>query len=131
MPFPLDRARVKATEDKLGVRFPVAFVERMLEDNGGELDIEGEAWSLHPFLDDGDSVRLARTCNDIVRETRQALEWPNFPRNGIAIADNGMGDQLVFMPSAAAPGQLADAVFMWSHESGEIDKVANDFAELR
>ena len=48
----------------------------------------------------------------------------------VAIASNGFGDHLVLLPDPNQPKVLLATVFMWSHESGELDKVANDFAEL-
>ncbi|WP_373976081.1 SMI1/KNR4 family protein [Chitinibacter sp. SCUT-21] len=50
-----------------------------------------------------------------------------FPANAIAIASNGCGDQLVFIRTAHA---FNPAVYLWSHESGELSKVADDFAQL-
>jgi hypothetical protein len=130
MPFPVELEHVRRTEARLGVTFPSGFVTRMLAENGGELAIGEEDWSLNPFLDASDKVRLKRTANDIVRETESAREWSSFPPSAIAIASNGMGDLLVLLEDPARPAHLQAAVFMWSHETGEIDKVADDFAEL-
>jgi SMI1/KNR4 family protein SUKH-1 len=130
MPFPVDQSYVKATEAKLGVVFPRGFVSRMLRDNGGEVSVDGEGWWLYPFLDTSDKTRLKRTCNDIVRETVSAREWHGFPENGIAIASNGSGDQLVLLPSATQPTHLQDAIFVWDHETGGVTKVADDVVEL-
>ena len=64
-----------------------------------------------------------------MRETKQAREWPGFPANGVAIADNGTGDKLVFVPNDAGD-RLAEAVYWWDHETGELTAVADDFGEL-
>jgi len=131
MPFPIEIDQVRRTEVKLGVTFPKSFVARMLADNGGDIVIEDEAWSLNPFLDWTDKVRLKRTCNDIVGETINAREWSGFPQSGISIASNGMGDHLVLLPDPSQSDLLQPVVFMWSHETGELDKVADDFAAIR
>jgi len=131
VPFPVELELVRRTEANLGVTFPGSFVERMLTENGGEVTIEQEAWSLNPFFDASDGVRIKRTSNDIVRETASARAWPGFPPLGISIASNGMGDHLVFLPDPRRQSVLQAVVFMWSHETGELDKVADDFAELR
>lgn len=130
MPFPLDITCVKSTEAKLGVSFPLGFVARMLRDNGGEIQIEGEVWWLYPFLDRTDRRRLKRTCNDIMRETESAQKWPGFPSTAVAVAGNGSGDQLILLPRPEAPQRLQDAVFLWDHETGEVHKIADDFVEL-
>lgn len=74
MPFPVDIKYVNEAERKLGVKFPPAFVVRMVKENGGEVVTPLDVWQLHPFLDSSDRKRLARTCNDIARETAQAKE---------------------------------------------------------
>ena len=130
MPFPVDITMVKETEGRLGVAFPVTFVDRMMRSNGGEVVIEDEEWSLHSFFDTTAATRIKRTCNDIVRETTDAREWKTFPSGGVAIASNGMGDQLVFLPDPHRATQLQPTVFMWSHETGELDVVAKDFGDL-
>jgi hypothetical protein len=130
MAFPVDLEHVGRTEARLGVTFPPSFVERMLTENGGEVVIGEDAWSLNPFLDTSDKTRLKRTSNDIVVETESAREWPSFPQTAVAIASNGMGDHLVLLPDPEQPRQLQAAVFTWNHETGELDQVAEDFVEL-
>ena len=131
MPFPVDVAYVKSAEAKLDVAFPLGFVARMVLENGGEIQIEGDLWWLHPFLDTSDKTRLKRTCNDIVRETESARKWRGFPPNAVAIAANGTGDQLILLPSPPQPQRLQDAVFIWDHETGEVSQIADDFFELK
>ena len=130
MAFPVDIAQVRKTETALDLVFPSSFVERMMRNNGGDLVIDGEEWSLHPFLDTSDRTRLTRTCNDIIRETKSAKAWDAFPRTGVAIGSNGMGDLLVLLPDPVNAKRLQPAVFMWSHETGELDVVVHDFREL-
>ena len=130
MPLPVDIKFVTDTERKLGVKFPLSFVVRMVKSNGGEISTPPDTWQLYPILDSSDRKRLARTCNDIVRETAQAKEWPHFPSHAVAIGGNGCGDQLVLLSQPDDPTQLGHEVFWWDHETGKLDKVADDFSEL-
>ena len=63
---------------------------RLLQSNGGIVEVEGEEWVLHPIFDDSDQKRLKRTFNDIVRETGSATEWRGFSSDAVAIAANGL-----------------------------------------
>ena len=67
----------------------------MMRENGGELMTDEDDWLLFPFLDKSDIKRICRTCNYIVLETENARQWDSFLRNGIAIATNGCGENLV------------------------------------
>ena len=129
MPFPVDEKYILQTEQKLGVKFPASFREKMMKENGGSVDTPPDAWDLYPFMDTSDKKRLKRTCNDIVRETASGRDSTGFPPDAIAIGANGGGDQLVLIPSDDA-GILQDAVFLWDHETGDIHKVADDFKDL-
>ena len=119
MPFPVAEQFIIETERKLGVSFPDAFRARMSSNNGGELSTAEDDWQLYPFFDTSDRKRLSRTSNDIVRETASARQWRGFPAEAVAIAANGSGDQLVFIPT---PGSttLQPQPFIWLHETGEL-----------
>jgi hypothetical protein len=130
MPFPVDSNHIRATEEKLSTTFPSMFRGKMMRENGGTIEAAGMTWFLYPFLDTSDKKRLARTCNDIVRETRQMRDWPGFPPTAVAIGNNGGGDQLILLPKADFPGELDPAVYWWDHETAEVTKLADDFAEL-
>lgn len=130
MPFPVEIRYVNDTEAKLGVKFPASFVVRMTNLNGGMVTTDIDDWQLYPFLDSSDRKHLSRTCNDIVRETQQARQSPHFPPDAVAIAANGGGDHLVLIPLPDAPHVLSHEVFWWDHETGEINHVADDFADL-
>jgi len=130
MPFPVDISWVKATEAKLGVRFPLGFVARMVKLNGGEVTAGGDVWQLYPLLDKSDRTRLKRTCNDIVYETERAKRWPGFPVDGVAIGANGSGDQLILLSDPLAPEKLQTRVFWWDHETDNVTTVADDFSDL-
>src|SRR5690349_5574441 len=98
MPFPLDIRFVQEAQRKLGRVLPHGYVARMCRNNGGEVSTGEDVFFLHPILDTTDRKRLARTCNDIVRETASARERPDFPAEALAIGNNGGGDLLVFLP---------------------------------
>lgn len=127
MPFPVERRFIEETERKLGASLPESFCNKMMEDNGGEVVALDDGWQLHPFLDSSDKKRLRKTCNDIVRETQVMKSWRGWPPTAINIASNGAGDHLVFLQTGQSIGP---AVYQWFHETGELTKVADDFAEL-
>jgi hypothetical protein len=122
---------VRRTEERLGVLFPVSYVNAMCHQNGGDLIIGEEAWQLHPIFDDSDRTRLKRTCNDVVRETNEARKWSDFPANGVCIAGNGSGDTLIFLPDVKDPHRLSEIVYCWHHETGEIETVVSSFPSRR
>ena len=130
MPFPIDIKFVTETERKLGVKFPPSYVIRMVKSNGGDVQTPPDAWMLYPIFDTSDKKCLKRTCNDVVRETQAAKDWPDFPPDAVAIGANGGGDQLVFIPQSDAPELLAHEVYWWDHETGYLNKVADDFGDL-
>lgn len=129
MPFPVDEKYILLAEKKLGMKFPESFRKKMMQDNGGEAEISHDVYQLYPFMDASDNKRLKRTCNDIIRETTSAKECRSFPKDAVAIGSSGNGDQLVFMLSEV-PGILQDAVYWWDHETGAVNKIADDFSEL-
>jgi hypothetical protein len=90
--------------------------------NGGTLAIDGEDWELHPILDETDAKRIARTCNDVVQETKEAQAWAGFPKEALAIASNGAGDRLVLLRSG--DDNYGETVYVWNHESQELLELA-------
>ena len=130
MPFPVDLKYIAETEQELGLIFPERFKTKMLKENGGELMTEDNDWELFPFFDKSDKKRISRTCNHIILETKQAKEWDNFPNDGIAIASNGCGDFLILLPEKEDRKTYGDEIYMWFHETGEIEKIANIVDEL-
>ena len=127
MPFDLAESFIAATERELGAELPVSYKAAMALSNGGELEVAHEVWQLHPIADTSDRKRLARTANHIVLETSSLEAWPNFPANAVTIAANGSGDHLILMHKE---GVFSSQVFRWSHETGALQKVAEDFHEL-
>lgn len=130
MPFPVDAKYIIETEEQLEVQFPLLFKEKMIKENGGEATTEYDDWNLYPFFDQSDKKRISRTCNHIVLETKQARKWNNFPLNAIAIASNGCGDQLVLIPLDNDNEKLSEVIYFWYHETGALEKVAENINEL-
>jgi hypothetical protein len=132
VPFPVDVKFIRAAEAKLAVRFPAGYVGKMTRLNGGEAHVARDAFELHPIFDSSDRKRAARTCNDVCRETSyMRREWPDFPQDAVVVGHNGSGDRLVMFPEPEDPSVLQRAVFFWDHETGQVARVADDFAELR
>ncbi|KRD63132.1 cell wall assembly protein [Flavobacterium sp. Root935] len=129
MAFPVDLKYIIETEEELGVSFPTLFKEKMTAENGGEAITENDNWNLYPFFDKSDKKRISRTCNHIVLETKQAREWDNFPLNAIAIAGNGCGDYLILI-SLDNNKKLSEHIYLWHHETGDYEQVAEDIKGL-
>jgi len=127
VPFALDEQCLLGAEEKLGAQLPDSYRQAMMVANGGDVATEAEDWTLYPILDSTDSKRLARTCNDVLAETSRLAGWERFPCRALAIAENGAGDQLLFLRSHVG---FDAAVYRWSHETGELVQVASDFAQL-
>jgi len=120
MPFPVEEKYINKTEEKLGVKFPKEFRDKMIQNNGGEFEslIDGfeDHWTLFPFLDESNNKRVKRTCNDIILENKGAKGWSSFPAEVIAIANNGCGDYLVL--KKAEGENLDEKIYYWNHEEG-------------
>lgn len=130
MTFPIELKYIIETEKELGIEFPINFKTKMIQENGGEFATEEDEWQLFPFFDKSDNKRISRTCNHIVLETKNAKEWTNFPVDGIAIASNGCGDNLILLPFENNPKQLQETIYLWLHETGEIIEIAESIDEL-
>jgi hypothetical protein len=130
MPFPVDDKYIVQTEEKLAAKFPNSFEEKMKLENGGEIETPPDVWLLYLFFDTSDRKRLKRTTNDIIKENKSAQEWTGFPNNAVAIGGNDVGDQLVFLRLESTKAILGKIVYWWDHETGDLNKVANDFSEL-
>lgn len=128
MPFDLAELFIVAAEIELGATLPSSYRHSMLQKNGGELETDNDDWEQYPIADTSDRKRISRTCNHILKETQNCLTWRTFPANAIAFATNGAGDQLVFLKKGQ---EIEQVIYAWSHETGQLTKVANDFAELK
>lgn len=127
MPFNLSEEQLAQTEIELGAKLPHEYREAMKLDNGGEASTEEDDWELYPIKDASDRKRLARTCNHIISETESCKGFGNFPENAVAIASNGLGDQMVFIKES---DQFQNIVFLWLHETGELHELAATFNEI-
>ena len=128
MPFNLSEDELVKTEKELGAKLPDEYREAMKQDNGGEASTDEDHWELYCIKDTTDRKRLSRTCNHIISETESCKDYGNFPDNALAIASNGMGDQMVFIKES---GQYSNAVFLWFHETGKLEKLALTFDEIK
>jgi hypothetical protein len=120
MPFPVSDSLLKRAEQAMGRSLPAALRARLERSNGGDVSAAGDVWTLVPVRDDTDRKRLARTANDILRESREASKWPDFPEGAFVVAQNGTGDLLVLLRSS-------DEVHLWNHETGRAATVTVDW----
>ncbi|MDC3214799.1 SMI1/KNR4 family protein [Pseudoalteromonas distincta] len=127
MAFNLEEKFLLQAEVELDAVLPKNYKTSMQESNGGEIEVAGDVWVQYPIFDTSDRKRIARTCNHIIAETKSCEGFGNFPNNALAIAGNGSGDQLVLIKQN---NSYTDSIYVWSHETGLLDKVANDFHEL-
>lgn len=124
MPFNLAEEQIAQAEKELDAKLPYEYREAMKLNNGGEVSTEEDDWELYPIKDTSDRKRLSRTCNHIIHETKSCRGFGNFPENALAIAGNGFGDQMVFLKE---DGQYLNIVYLWLHETGEIQELAESF----
>ncbi len=96
-------------------------------DNGGEAQTAEDDWEFYPIKDTSDRKGISRTCNHIISETQSCHEFGNFPENALAIAGNGLGDQMVFLKESDS---FLNTVFLWLHETGEVQELAASFNEI-
>ena len=60
MPFATEQKFVVRAEQALGRRFPEAYVARMVQSNGGSVQVDDDEWVMHPIpvvLPEPDSLR--------------------------------------------------------------------------
>lgn len=128
MPFDIADSFIIAAEKTLGATLPSSYRASMLRRNGGELETGEEIWAIFPIADTSNRKRVSRTANHFVKETSTCQGWKNFPQDALAIASNGAGDCLVFIRQG---NSYRPNVYRWSHETGSITQVANDFSLLK
>lgn len=122
MPFPVEPKFIQEAENESGFLFPNDFKNKMIKENGGEIQTDEDDWQLFPFLDKSDKKRISRTCNHILLETRNAKDWNGFPENAIAIATNGCGDYLILLSDSNNDRQLKEDIYIWLHETDNLKK---------
>lgn len=86
--------------------------------------------AIFSILESGRSKNKIRTSNYILRETKLAREWRGFPQQAIVIAENGCGDYLIFLPERDNPNVLAEPIYLWRHETGDVKKIVDIFQDL-
>jgi len=128
MPFPIDNKYIIETELELNVKFPTEFKSLMKKSNGGEIFTDKFEFNMYPFFDKSDKKKISRTYNHIELETKNAQEWGNYPENGIAIGSDGLGNQVTLMHDGN--GILNKEVYLWNHETGKIQEIAESINNL-
>jgi len=128
MAFPIDEKYIEKSEIELGTKFPESFRTKMMIMNGGEVKILNDCFQLLPFYDTSDKKRIKRTCNSIVHETKIARAEYELNSNLVIVGDNGSGDILVF--KIGNNGFCEPQVYFLSHETQELEVVAEDFSNL-
>jgi hypothetical protein len=116
---------IQETETALRIKFPAPYVERMLRKNGGTIATPDGPFTLYPV---GPSNGAA--ASDVVRATKELKKIFTFPNDGIAIAANEAGDNLIFVKEYYHSDKLKNGVFFWSRKIGYIKRVAEDFSKL-
>jgi SMI1 / KNR4 family (SUKH-1) len=129
MPFPTEQNHITAAEHQLGVVLPSSLRDFLLLSNGAEIEFQEDYWNLYPVFDDADMRRAKRSASHIVIETKNARSWRGFPENAVAIGSDDSGNQMVLIGLDASRSQR-HPVFIWWHETGELQKIADDFADL-
>ena len=114
-------------ERELGASLPASYKEAMNKNNGGEIPTEMDLWELYPLPGPGAREKAHQPSGDMVQETLERRTWPGFHEGAIALADNGLGDQLVMLREG---DHFGPACYFWHHESGELELLAPDFGEL-
>lgn len=127
MGFDLAEQFIQEAEDALGATLPDAYRAAMMTNNGGTVDAANEEWELILIKDSSDRKRLARSCNDIVSESKSFRKWIGFPVDAVAIAENGSGDCILFLRDG---DRFHTAPYVWNHETGTIAKISDDFSAL-
>ncbi|WP_348944247.1 SMI1/KNR4 family protein [Chitinibacter sp. FCG-7] len=131
MSFNLDEKYIQVAELELGAALPESYRLAMQKENGGSIKVSGDIWQQYPIADTSERKRLVRSCNHIIKETAFYRDCGFFPEHAIAIASNGCGDQLVFIHTDNEDNEFLPAVYIWAHESGELDMVADDFSNIK
>ena len=119
MGLPTTEDKIAAAEESLGRRLPDALRSRLLSNNGGDVEVTGDAavegepdvWQLFSVWDDSSRDTMRRSATHIVERQQSAREWPEFPENAIAFAEDGGGNFLIL--------DADNATLLWFHETGE------------
>lgn len=124
--FPVESSYIEKLERRMGLEFPEIYKKRMMEENGGEIKTAGQIWQLFPFFDESDIHRMIYTCDHIGISTIFARKWVHFPQGAVAIGSNSLGDMLILLPEKHHPYRLAESVYIWNRQKGEVVELAKD-----
>src|SRR5947208_1330783 len=120
MPFPVSEQRIVEAEQALGRTLPGELRLRLMRNNGGEVIVEDDDWTLHPVWDPTDRKTMGRTASHVLVETAAARSWASFPSDGVSLASDGSGDRLILRRNS-------DQIFLWEHETGECVPIGADW----
>jgi cell wall assembly regulator SMI1 len=122
-------AAITKAEAELGFQFPVMFRQWLTQNNGKAIDDV----TVFPVFDERDP---RKTWDSIVRNyTTNWKSWlenyvPEYDfSNLLPFGEFGSGDYFCFDFSQVGENS-EPIVALWSHETGETEFVANDFAEF-
>lgn len=126
MPRLVDFECIKKLEAEIRARLPHSYVTRMLNNNGGMRISDVDEWEMAKIRDDSSIDSIKKTTYDVRECTDGALKWKYFPRNGVAIADNGLGDVMFFHINGS---DIGPELYVYLHETGSSVKLADDFSD--
>lgn len=123
MAFPASLERIEEAEAQLGITFPAGLRARPARQNGGDLWIEDESWTLFPVWDPATKRTAARSASHVVRETADFHEGyaGAVPSNAVVVGDNEGGDYLLLVGVPPRPA-------IWRHEADDLVPVDVDWA---
>jgi hypothetical protein len=122
---PASEESIQETESALKIKFPSAYRERMLKENGGDLTLKEGVFHLIPVGGGNEAG-----AGGVVKATREQKKNYTFPNDGIAFATNDAGDHLVFVKEYYHSDKLKNGVFLWNKKIGFVKRVAEDFSKL-
>lgn len=101
----------------MGRTFPDVLRQRLMSENGGQIDDAEEGyWFLFPVYDDSDRRHLKRSANHMVKETESWRSRAGFPQDAIAVAEDQAGNAIVLLPGD-------DSFYVWDHELPEMEPI--------
>lgn len=128
MAFDISDEQIAATESILGRKLPPIYRSIMSKNNGGTAFTDEDQWDIHPIKDASDRKRLSRSCNHVLIETKSAKEWRGFPSDALAVGGNGFGDVMILLPSDTDETTFGDRLFVFWHETGSVEPLADDLS---
>lgn len=117
---PTTEERVEAEEERLGRRLPASLRDRLIEENGGEIESAGpyeDVWQLQRVADlrtdkKGRSWPAAGLADVTAEHIASWGEAWQAPDGAVVVEDNGTGDLLMLLPD--------DTYAVRDHETQEL-----------